>query len=284
MGGKVFAQINCSLLRSKRLKECSHVERWAYLCVHLTPLGAYTGIFRYPLVMWAQDAAVPFEEIASMAARLTGLDLIEYDEAEELLRIVGFHRQRPPENASRVISLVGDFYAVTHVHGQSAAMRLRCIAEFIVAVVQRAQGWKLESTDRTKVREVLKPFVVQEWQEHGEAFLKATRAELDHATKATLNEVQSLFPVAIDEPRDTVSTPCPHGGLTRDVDETIYIRDQKKDETDTAQNSHFVETEWDGQVESPDLNRDSSNCDRPAPKRGPLEVTKRSALASSTRT
>ncbi len=100
MSGKTFAQINCSLLRSKRLRDCNHAERWAYVSAHLTPMGNFTGLFTYPQVMWAQDAAVSVDDIASIAARLSELGLIEYDADEELLRIVGLHRQRPPENAS----------------------------------------------------------------------------------------------------------------------------------------------------------------------------------------
>ncbi len=145
-------------------------------------------------------------------------------------------------------------------------MRLRTIAEFAVATVQRSHGWKPDSPDRAKVRETLKPFLLQEWQEGGDGFLAAIRAELNNATQAARNEMQSFFPkVELEAPPDTVPAPCGHGGRIRDVDETRPIRDENKDEyeTDTTQNSNCENRQRPGRADGLDLPRKGKVADGP---------------------
>ena len=64
MASRTYAQISCTLPASKKMRQLnSHEARWAYICVHLSPLGNYTGLFRYPLSVWAEDAAMTPDDL-----------------------------------------------------------------------------------------------------------------------------------------------------------------------------------------------------------------------------
>ena len=111
MASRKFSQINAGILRSRKLAKCNHVEKWAYLCTHFTMQSNYIGIFRYQQVLWEKEAALTGDEFEKVIAKLTSLGLVEFDVEEEMVRVIGFHRQRPPENTSRVISMIKDFEA-----------------------------------------------------------------------------------------------------------------------------------------------------------------------------
>ena len=278
MSGRTFAQINASLLRSKKIKECSHSERWAYICAHLTPLGSFSGQFDYPLVMWCQDAGIAPDDMPAVIEKLCKVGLIEFDMDDEFIRLVGFHRQRPPENASRVISLIGDFTVTGPENPKHEAMRVKGIAEFAVAAVQRAQGWKPDSPDWPKLRQALNAFLCWVWQEYGDEFLHFLSQELDHASKAAKGEIQSLLPPMLEN--DTLSTPCQDPVATRDVDETRRRRDKYEDETKTKTPQNFRENQSldVSQVDGVEVLRRGDEPNRSALSSGPLESTKRSAL------
>ncbi|MBL4768234.1 MAG: hypothetical protein JKY94_11045 [Rhodobacteraceae bacterium] len=280
---KTFALINSSLLRSKKLKGCDHNVKWAYLCAHLTPLSGFSGLFEYPLVMWAQDADIPYDEFGDVLAKLCEAGLIEYDKDDELLRIISFHRQRPPENASRAISLVADFTTLIPDHSPCGMMRLKAVAEFVVATIQRAQGWRPNSPDWPKLRDSFKPFLANLWKEYDDTFLDIMRAEITSVGKAAQAEIHSLFPVLEQVNHGTLSTPCPHPARTLDVDETRRREDENKDldENKTMQISRFEPSESTLPVDRSDLPRIGKLAGQQSQSRGPLKSTLNSALVLS---
>lgn len=255
MGARSFAQINSSLLNSKKLRQCNHVEKWAYICAHLTSLGSYTGQFEYPLVLWSRDAHT--DDIEASLTRLTDIGLIEYDFDDEFVRIAGFLRQRPPENASRVVSLIADLSPSSPLTGLRSDMLMSGIAELSVGAIQRAQNWKAESQEWPKLRNALKPFLGGVWQEYGDAFGERLVRELETANTATKNELTAIFPPLLQFQQDTVSAPSPHPAATRDVDETIRIRDEneKKTKTKTTQLCEIENSQTSVQTESSDVLR-----------------------------
>jgi hypothetical protein len=245
MAGRTFAQINCSILRSRKIGTIGHAERWAYLCAHLTPLSAFTGVFTYPSVMWARDAVLSAEEFEDAVARLVAANLIDWEPEDELVRIVGFHRQRPPENASRSSSLIADFEELLREHSVARGIVLRGAAEFAVAAIVRAQAWKPDSPDMPKLRETLGRFLRATFQEDGEAFLDVLAIEAEASSKAARQELQALFPPLLIHQRDTVPTPCRDRVGTRDVDETRRRPDENKDSDEDAR-ALSVATEAEG--------------------------------------
>lgn len=243
MAARTFAQINTGILRSKKLKECNHSEKWAYMCAHFTHLGSFHGFFEYPLVLWAQDADMSIDELREAVNRLCDLGLVEYDFEEEYVRIVGVHRQRPPDNASKVMALTSDYYSLAEESSAQEMMRLRGVAEFSVAAVQRAQQWKPDSPEHEKLRDALKPFLNGQWQEHGGILTELIDTELERAKKTTRDEMEALFPQLHVASMGTVPTPCPHHANTvaayTDTDETQTQTNTKtKTQTQTA---HFDE-------------------------------------------
>ena len=245
MAGRTFAQINCGILRSRKVGTINHAAKWAYLCVHFTPLSAFSGVFTYPSVMWAQDAALSADELNEVVTRLVAANLIEWNAEEELVRIVGFHRQRPPENASRSLSLVTDFDLLLRDHNCARDMVLRGAAEFAVAAVVRAQGWKPDSPEMPKLRETLGRFLRATYQEDGELFLDALAAEAEASSKAALQELRALFPPLLMRKTNTVPTPCRDRVGTRDIDETRPRPDENKDSDEDAR-AFSIATEADG--------------------------------------
>ncbi len=281
MSGRTFAQINASLLRSKKIKGCNHSEKWAYICAHLTPLAGFSGQFRYPLAMWSLDADLDLDELGEAIYRLTQIGLIEYDDDEEFIRIVGFHRQRPTENASRAISRVGDFEAMELENERCVEMWLSGVAEFIVAAVKRAQAWKPDSADWPKLRDTLKGFMRRVYQEQGDAFLTPLVGELEDAGKAVKGELISIFP-HLDS---FMQTPCPHPEVTvstqgeREGEESKRDTETEKEkERDTILSPEFSSTSTSARTEGVELLRKGDEPNRSVPSLGPLESTKRSAL------
>jgi len=226
-------------LDSRKMRALTHAEKWAYVSVHLTRLSSFTGVFNYPLVMWARDADLTGDELDDSIERLVEVGLIEWDTEDEVVRIVGFHRQRPPENASRSIGLAGDFSDLLRRQVTSRAIVLRAAVEFAVAAVERSRGWKPEGSELLKLRDTLGPFLRGIYQEHEVELLAALGEELKSTSKAALKEIGSLLPALSMASSDTVSAPCPHPVDTRDVDETRRDEDPYKDldENEDAQTS-----------------------------------------------
>ncbi|MCI2399284.1 hypothetical protein [Aliiroseovarius subalbicans] len=285
MALKKFAQINCSILRSKKMADCNHEERWAYLCAHLTPIGSYTGIFHYPLVLWAQDAGTAVDELHGVVNRLCEAGLVEYDHDEELLRIVGLHRQRPPENASRLVSMLGDLSNMETDSGSVARIWMNGVAELSVAAVKRAQSWIPDSAEWPKLREPLKAFLRQSYQEYADDFLEPFAAELKHAGKAGRAELVSIFPLLTEldrapcrHPADTVAA---HVDVDVDVDDTeTNTKTETETKTKTKTPREFSETLTSdvSHAEGVEVLRNGAALDRGSPIPSPRESTKRSAL------
>lgn len=230
MAGRTFAQINGTILKSHKLKSVNHVERWVYLCAHFTPLSQFSGVFNYPTVMWASDAGLSMEDFEAALTRLVEVGLVEWSPEPELVRIISFHRQRPPENASRSKSLVIDFEDLLQRHYMESGPVLRAAAEFIVAAVDRSMRWKPDSKDRPLLRDTLRGFMLSTHAEHEEAFLEALHAEIRNARNAVKGEVASMLPPLSAYLQRTVPTRCLDHADTRDEDETRRREDEYKNE------------------------------------------------------
>lgn len=57
MASRKLAQISRTLTSSKKISgHKSDSPRWTYICARLSELGNYSGLFWYPLGIWANDA------------------------------------------------------------------------------------------------------------------------------------------------------------------------------------------------------------------------------------
>ncbi len=279
-----FAMLSFSLTSSKKIRSLkSDSSRWAYICAHLSELSNYSGMFRYPLSIWASDAGQSLEQIPDCIADLTGAGLVEYDMEEEIIRIISwYHKKNAPENASRVISLIGD-YSLRDF--EDAGMYCRSVSEFIVGSVRRAQGWKPDSTEWPKLRDAFKPFIAQVYQDEGQPFLCALNTELDNVGKAVQAEIVSLFMPLLELRKSKSTPPCGQGAdrVGAHVDETRRDLDgdeyEYKDEEKTAILEAFAHKPSSG---SPSPNGGLPRRNRKEAKTGAVLATdavKNSALA-----
>lgn len=276
MAARTFAQINCSLLRSRKLQGVSHEARWVYLCTHLSQLSSFTGVFSYPAVLWERDADLQGEDFDAAMNELVAANLLEWSAEEELVRVVGCHRQRPPQNASWCVNLVADFDGLLSSYDDTGII-LRAAAEFSVSSVARSITWKPDSPEIPKLRETIGRFLRATCQDHEEAFLEALTVEADGANKAVAREFDALLPSLSMYRRDTVQTPCRDRAdiprLRQDLDQ-----DQKRDLDLDGAISRFETDQADHQAQASDLQRSEANDDRHSNVR-PMASTKRSALA-----
>ncbi|MEM6890760.1 MAG: hypothetical protein AAF636_21895 [Pseudomonadota bacterium] len=286
MGVRKFAQINASLLRSRKLAKCNHQERWAYMCAHLTVQGNFLGLFRYPTVLWQIEADLDADELSAAISKLVSVGLIDFDHDEEIVRIISFLSQRPPENASRVISHANDLLEFEADTEASESMLLGTSAELCVAAVKRAQDWKPDTKELPKLREILGQFMRRMLLDHGDVFSIAVNRKAKSSGDAVKGELHSLLPAL----SLLHQTPCEHPADTvaahKDEDEDeIKTNTKMKKKTDTKTTSvpGFEDNPSSGLAELVDLPRKGELPNAHSSKAMPLSSTKNSPLAKAAR-
>jgi hypothetical protein len=237
MANRPFGQIECSLLKSKKMRALNDNDaRYAYACVHLSELGNYSGFFRYPKIMWADDACLTLSRLDDVISNLTEVGLIEYDHEEQLVRVVAwFHKRNAPENASRMQSLIADYQTL---ETDNEEMFFRSASEFVVGSVRRAQRWKPDSTEWPKLRDAFNPFLRQLLQNYGDRFLDALKQEVDTTNKVTKREIHSLLPTLMSWDTPPIKHPAPTVGSheTKTRRDGNKNEDKNENENDTAGN------------------------------------------------
>lgn len=285
MTGRSYAQINCSLLRSKKLAELTdHKHNWAYISAHLTEFCTFNGMFRYPQVVWGVDSRLGAVELTEAICELCRVGLIEYDFDEEIVRITSwFHKKNCPDNASRMISGIRDYQACEIDHPE---MYLRSLSEFVVGCIKRSRGWSQHSSDREKMREVFKSFLAQTWSDYEDDFLEELHIEVEKAGTPIRSELTSLFSPLDAYSQTKTRTPCPHPANTLSTHETKtkldvdVTKNIAKTTTKTAQDFE-IDQASSGGVEGGNgaVVRKEMRGSTVPPQKGPLAATKRSALA-----
>jgi len=220
MANRNFAQISCTLTSSKKIRGLSSDgSRWAYICAHLSELGNYAGLFRYPVVIWASDVGKTIDEMKTYIVELEAAGLIEYDFDEEIIRIVSwFHKKNAPENASRVTSLSRDY---NEREIDNTGIFLRSLSEFVVGSSKRAIYWSDEENsnartrgDRVKFRETMKPFLAEMLTRHGEQLLAALYDEMQGCSETVQNEIHTLSLPLMQFSAKAKQPPCDHPDTT----------------------------------------------------------------------
>ena len=158
MARKKFAMLNGSLLHTaafRDLKSCT--DRNVYLTAHLSSQADYSGLFRYPLSLFASEAGIEVAQLKIALDRLSEAGLMDYEPNGELLRIDGWFRSiNCPDNLSRVQSHVQGYLA-----GElpRADICRRSIAEFVLGCLARTQRFKAGSEHGPKIVDELRSFL-----------------------------------------------------------------------------------------------------------------------------
>ena len=277
MASRTYSQINESITGSRKFRGLDHKARWAWLCAHLK--ADYAGIAEYPSTLWAFDAELTGEEVQEAIEALTSAELIEWDQDRDVVRVTGFIKQRPPDNASAAHRLSMDLTdRLYEADSELEAMLLSASAEFAVAAVARSLRWE---KDRAKFHQDIGHFLRGTAQDFGDQFLESIERELKGSGRPVRTEVEGLLPSLLLHKQDTVSTPSPHPVDTRYEDETRRRRekDEYEEKDLDGANSEIPEAIAAlSQAQPSEVLRNGEE-----PRRGadvlPLEATKRSALA-----
>lgn len=263
---KTFAQIESTLPHSKKLRQLTHQDRWAYLCAHLTPLGGFIGLFRYPKSIWADDADMTVSDLSTAIEKMMTVGLLSFDEDDDIVRITGwFMKKNAPENASRMASIAADFSDIDAPDD----MILGAAAEFTVGSIKRAQKWKPDSTEWGKLRDVFKPFLAVMRQNFEDDFHEALAEQLVGQNRAVKAELCGLMPSL----QFHLEAPCPHPA------DTVGAHETRRDETDTTRTKDLDETytaHFSGENVEPFTtapSADVGNAEKGGKKQGPLSET-----------
>lgn len=225
---RTFAQIECGLPHSRKIASLDHAGRWAYLCAHLSPLGGYIGLFRYPKSIWADDAGLSLPQIQQQIAKMIDAGLVACDQDEGFVWIKGwFLKKNAPENASRMSSMAADILATDAPDD----LLMMAAAEFAVGSVKRAQRWKPDSPDLLRMRDVFKPFLATMRTNFEDDFGEHILEQLEGQNKAVRAELFSLMPTLELCSEARWGGPTPHPAATIHLHETT--RDRNLDEQKT---------------------------------------------------
>ena len=277
MATRTYAQVNASLLRSRKFRGLCHKARWTWLCALLK--ADYAGFAEYPVALWALDAELEPSELSDAIATLVEVDLISWCPDLEVARVSGFIRQRPPNNASAAQRLCMDLTdRLYDADGSLEAMLFSASAEFAVAAVGSSLRW---DKDRPKFRDGMGQFLRGTAQDFGDEFYAALDFELKGSGRPVRTELEGLLPPLSLYRQNTVPTPCPHRVDTRNEDETRRRQDPNKDEDKDLNDANF-EISRQPQTEQPAASVGSAEkvgeiLDAGS-QHGPTDSLKRSAL------
>jgi len=236
MPGRLFAQIECSLTGSRRMRSLSdHKTRWAYICAHLSDFATYSGMFRYPRHMWAHDALLTMEELDAAISELVEVGLIQFDPDEEIVRIVGwFYKHSGPDNRNRVVSVISDLSA-----GEDYPSGMFCsaAAELAVASVRRALKWKEDSKSREQLFDDLRAFLADVFTDYSDEFSAHLKAELEVSAGSIRAEIGAIFPPILLSEEEPF--PNPSETLAEHETKTRRYEDKTKTQTKTKLDEDF---------------------------------------------
>lgn len=140
-----FAMISSSIWRSKKFRKLrSDSARLAYFFLHSHEGGNSLGAFHMPPEQAALGMKRDAEDLIEAYAELQGVNLIRYDEEEELLYIVGFVTHSPPQSYKHLSGLNRIFKGLPE-----GPIKSEIAAEIMNALEAKAAEWSDEVTSKS---------------------------------------------------------------------------------------------------------------------------------------
>ena len=237
MAPRTYSQINNSVLRSRKMIGLDHRARWAWLAAHLR--ADFLGLVEYPISLWSADSEIEAADMSGLVEGLVNVGLIDWIPDHDMVRVIGFIKQRPPENASVAKRLCHDLIDMLYdADTNLEAMLLETSAELAVSSITRSLRWP---TDRKRFRDEMGEFLRGIAKDFGDVFQDALLEELEGSARPTRNEIEALLPTLSLHRQNTMPTPSPHPADTQDVDETRHRQDENKNQNENldSANSNF---------------------------------------------
>ncbi len=209
MANKPYAQIDGSLLISKKFRGLPNNDaRFAYVSVHLSPMGNYLGHFRYPLVVWADEVQLDGDSMRGIAELLIEAKLIEYDFDEEIVRVVGwFYKRNQPENGSRMLGLAKDF---ERLGDDAPELQAHAVAEFAFGCIRASKSWDKDSSEHDKLQRALTSLLPEKHDQLGDELMAALVEEATRNKRGASDEIALMLPAFGDF---IVASQQTHNGL-----------------------------------------------------------------------
>ncbi len=205
--------LGCGLTHSEAMAALpDDTHRWAYVTLHLSPLGNYHGLFRYAPEYLALDLRCDAARASRILEKLAGVGLIEWHAKAKVLRIARWHlKENGPSNQTVAMRRLREAAAL-----KAPPEMLRAnFAELTLAIARSLGGTATSRFDPTKevtiqVRAELEAAI----RKHARTF-PDFRDDLARAgADETDVELWQIIALTLPEvaPSDTVSTPYRHGG------------------------------------------------------------------------
>lgn len=166
MSVRPFAKIGCSLPQSRAMRSLpDHTARWAYLCLHLSALGNYQGVFYYPVAMLAADLPDSLDEAERCLCDLEAVGLIEWDRAEQYIRLTRWHlKDNAPTSQSVAISRMRD---LRQLRGPDWMVR-RNRLELAIGILRASEKWNPEHKISDQMNRDLRDLIRRECRSTGQ--------------------------------------------------------------------------------------------------------------------
>ena len=192
-----FSKVSCTVAQSKKLRELSHAARWAWLCAIASPFAGYCGLFRYPIALWADDAGMPIDDLNAEIHTMQDIGLIDWDEDEKTVRLIGWWSSNLPKNADHAIGCLKELSAM-----DQSDLQARCLVEFVFTLWPCTKHWKDDSV--RKLLAFLEPTVAEAEYSNMDAFTAAAQSYAAKAAKWVLGDLSAVFPNITAHPADTM--------------------------------------------------------------------------------
>lgn len=166
MSVRPFAKIGCSLPQSRAMRHLpDHTARWAYLCLHLSALGNYQGVFYYPVAMLAADLPDSLDVAERCLCDMEAVGLIEWDRAEQYIRLTRWHlKDNAPTSQSVAISRMRD---LRQLRGPDWMVR-RNRLELAIGILRASEKWNPEHKISDQMNRDLRDLIRRECRSTGQ--------------------------------------------------------------------------------------------------------------------
>ena len=263
MAGREFSIVHCDIRESVAYRNLSSSNvKEVYWCAHCSRSNTPSGIFRYTISTWAEDAQLPTSIVSEAKKELAQKDFISYEDETERVRLVRWFRNHAPQNPKHARSLIKEFERESRF-GQ---LHTKQLAEFTVALAQGITTWNADTADfLTMQKSICRLVRVRDTDTQG-ALMNAITIELSQAALSARNQVQSLLPnLMLQE-----ATPRNVQGDTVSIQKNESREDNYKE-----QNKKSVAVEF----EEPSVAANDPDCGNVVRSEKAMNVTKLSRLA-----
>lgn len=120
---RTYAKLSTSLWGSRKYRKLATVQpKFMYVYLHSSPHVNSIGCYRLPIGYIAADLGWSIEQINEALLELAAVELIEWNQDEQIVRIIDFIRHDPPTNVKHAAAMAKDAFALTDCREKMRAL------------------------------------------------------------------------------------------------------------------------------------------------------------------